>query len=209
VTLRPSKIFGIGLNYGPDALPEPALMYLKPASAVIGDGDDILLPRGQVEAMAEAELAVVIGRRCFDVDEEQALQYIAGFTCANDMTAIGLNSAHHDQVTAAKIADAFCPLGSEVTVSVSWEDRLITCYVNGRLAQSGSSSGYRFGPAAVVSAISRVCTLDTGDVVLLGSVSDPPIVTVGDTVTVAVEGIGSLTNRLVERLDGRGREGAR
>jgi 2-keto-4-pentenoate hydratase/2-oxohepta-3-ene-1,7-dioic acid hydratase in catechol pathway len=202
--LQPSKVFGIGLNYGEAALPRPGLMYLKPATSVIGDGDDLVLPKGQAQAIAEAELGVVVARRCLDVDEEEAWQCIAGLTCGNDMTATGLHSEDHDQVIAEKIGDSFCPLGPRVVADLEWDDLMITCHVNGRLAQSGSSRGYRFGPAAVVSAISRICTLDAGDVVLLGSVPDPPIVGVGDVVTVAIEGIGTLENRVVARSGERG-----
>lgn len=198
---RPTKVFGIGLSYGPEALAEPALFYIKPAAAVISDGDDIVLPRGQHEAIAEAELAVVLGRSCFDADEAEALDAIAGLTCANDMTAVGLHSAASGQWTAAKVADSFCPVGPEVVPDVDWRSLQITCHVNGTLAQRGPSSGYRFSPAAVVSAISRVCTLDAGDVVCLGSVPNPPTVVAGDTVVVAIDGIGQLTNRVVQRPD--------
>lgn len=199
--VRPSKIVAIGLNYRDHAaemkkaLPPEPLMFIKPSTAVIGTGDVITLPMWAGEIHHEAELAVVIGRRTSRVEAASAMDCVLGLTCGNDVTARELQKKDV-QYTRAKSFDTFAPLGPCVALGLDPSALAIEGIVNGQVRQSSSTRELIFPVAELVAFVSRVMTLLPGDVILTGTPSGVGPLTPGDTVTVRIEGIGELTNRV-------------
>jgi 2-keto-4-pentenoate hydratase/2-oxohepta-3-ene-1,7-dioic acid hydratase in catechol pathway len=200
--LRPSKIVAVGLNYlaharelGQEVATEP-LIFLKPTSAIVGDQDDVVYPKASLRVDHEAELAVVIGRRCKDVNEGDAFDYVRGYTCANDVTARDLQESD-DQWTRAKGFDTFCPLGPQVVENLDPSSLRVVARVNGEVRQDGHTSDMLFGVPSLVAFISGVMTLEPGDVILTGTPPGVGPVQRGDLMEVEIEGIGVLRNRVV------------
>jgi 2-keto-4-pentenoate hydratase/2-oxohepta-3-ene-1,7-dioic acid hydratase in catechol pathway len=169
------------------------MLFFKPATSVIGPGDRIPLHPGAGRVDHEAELAVVIGRLCRGVTEEEAPRFILGYTCANDVTAREWQK-QDGQWARAKGSDGFCPLGPWIETEVDPGDVEVVCRVNGDIRQRGRTSDFVFSPATLVSFISRTITLLPGDVVLTGTPSGVGPLQEGDLVEVEVEGIGVLAN---------------
>jgi 2-keto-4-pentenoate hydratase/2-oxohepta-3-ene-1,7-dioic acid hydratase in catechol pathway len=195
----PSKIVAVARN-NPDhaaelgnEVPTHPMLFLKPATSVIGPEDPIPLPEGSERVDHEAELAVVIGRLCRRVTEEDAPKYVLGYTCANDVTARDWQRAD-GQWARAKGSDGFCPLGPWIETEIDPADVAVVARVNGEERQRGRTSDFVFSPAALVSFISRSITLLPGDVVLTGTPSGVGPMKPGDRVEVEVEGIGVLRN---------------
>lgn len=202
----PSKVVGVGVNYRAHAaemgrdLPKVPKIFLKPSTAVIGPGDAIPLPPGTERVDHEAELGVVIGRTMQRVPAEDALKYVLGYTAVNDVTARDFQKA--DGVFArAKGFDGFCPLGPVVATGLDPRDLAVRCWVDGELRQDGRSSDLIFDVPAVLAFISSIMTLLPGDVVSTGTPSGVGPLSVGQVVTVEVEGVGRLTNPVVARAD--------
>ena len=195
----PSKIVAVGLNYRSHAaelgmaVPEEPVLFLKPPSAVIGDGEPIILPAGAGRVDYEAELAVVIGRTAHAVSPESAVDYILGYTCANDVTARELQEKDA-QWTRAKSFDTFCPLGPEAVPAAPGPDALVELVLNGEVRQSAPVSDMVFSPPELIAFISSVMTLEPGDVVLTGTPPGVGPVVAGDKVSVRIAGVGELTN---------------
>jgi 2-keto-4-pentenoate hydratase/2-oxohepta-3-ene-1,7-dioic acid hydratase in catechol pathway len=200
----PTKLVCVGLNYrahiaeslsaGPGAQPpaEP-LLFLKPPSAVIATGQPILYPRGVTRLDPEAELAVVIGRRARAVTSEAAMDFVAGLTCINDVSA--RNYQQRDgQWTRAKGFDTFAPLGPWVAVGLAPGGLRVECRVNGARRQLGDTSDLLFAVPDLVSFVSGIMTLEPGDVIATGTPAGVAPVTPGDRVEVEVEGVGVLEN---------------
>jgi 2-keto-4-pentenoate hydratase/2-oxohepta-3-ene-1,7-dioic acid hydratase in catechol pathway len=200
--LRPSKIVAVGLNYLAHArelgheVPTEPLIFLKPTSAIVGDQDDVVYPKASLRVDHEAELAVVIGRRCKDVNEGDAFDYVRGYTCANDVTARDLQESD-DQWTRAKGFDTFCPLGPQVVENLDPSSLRVVARVNGEVRQEGHTSDMLFGVPGLVAFISGVMTLEPGDVILTGTPPGVGPVQRGDLMEVEIEGIGVLRNRVV------------
>ena len=202
---EPSKIIAVGLNYAAHAsehgfqAPEEPIFFLKPPSAVIGPGAAIVYPEHLSEHVEhESELAAVIGRRASRVSPAEALDYVLGFTCANDVTARDLQR-RDGQWTRSKSFDTFCPLGPWIETDLDITDLQITCHVNGELRQSSRTSHMLFGVAELVARASAVMTLQPGDVILTGTPDGVNSLCVGDRVVVEIEGIGRLENKVVGR----------
>lgn len=201
----PSKVVAVGKNYLDhirevglgEAPPEP-LIFLKPSTSVIGPGEPIELPWQSDHVEHEAELAIVIGRVCREVPRERVADVILGYTCANDVTARDLQT-RDGQWARAKGFDTFCPLGPWIETDFTWEDTSIRCEVDDELRQDGNTADMLFDVATVVEAVSAVMTLLPGDVILTGSPSGTKPIKAGDTVTVRIDGIGALTNPVVDR----------
>lgn len=197
--LRPGKIICVGRNYAAHAaehggdVPELPLLFLKPASAVIGPGTAILLPPQSEQVEHEAELALVIGRRARWVDPEDVADVILGYTCANDVTARDLQR-QDGQWTRGKGFDTFCPLGPWIETEFDPADALVSCTVNGQLRQMASTRDMTFPARQLVAFASSVMTLEPGDLILTGTPSGVGSLAAGDEVTVEVEGVGTLTN---------------
>ncbi len=200
----PSKIIAVGKNYADHAremggeVPAAPMIFLKPSTSVIGPGEPIALPWQSEQVEHEAELAVVIGRLCRDVPEDRVPEVVLGYTCANDVTARDLQRTD-GQWGRAKGFDTFCPLGPWIETSVDLDDADITCLVNGELRQSGTTGDMVRDVVELVSWISSVMTLLPGDVILTGTPAGVGPIVAGDTVSVSIDGIGTLTNPVIDR----------
>jgi 2-keto-4-pentenoate hydratase/2-oxohepta-3-ene-1,7-dioic acid hydratase in catechol pathway len=178
------------------------LIFLKPPSAVIGPGEEILLPPQSKHVEHEAELAVVISQHARWIRPEEVTQHVLGFTAANDITARDLQFSD-DQWTRGKGFDTFCPLGPWIETEFDPADALITCTVNGQMRQMASTRDMVFTVPHIVAFISSVMTLEPGDVVLTGTPAGVGPLVDGDEVTVEIEGLGALTNPVKTDLRGR------
>jgi 2-keto-4-pentenoate hydratase/2-oxohepta-3-ene-1,7-dioic acid hydratase in catechol pathway len=201
----PSKIVCVGKNYVDHAaemggeVPEEPLLFLKPSSSVIGPHEPIRLPtdRSQ-EVHHEAELAVVVGALLQRVTREEAAAGILGFTCANDVTARDLQRTE-GQWFRAKGFDSFCPLGPAIATDLDPGDLGIRCLVDGEVRQDGSTADLVRDVATLVAEISHITTLLPSDVVLTGTPAGVGPLRPGETVRVEIDGIGALTNPVVDR----------
>jgi len=198
----PSKIVALGLNYRDHAeevkmpLPERPLLFIKPSTSVIGPGDDIVYPKMSKRVDYEAELAVVIKKEAKAVPEERAGEYILGYTCLNDVTARDLQPKE-GQWTLAKSFDTFAPVGPWIVTDIDPNHLEIETYLNGERRQHSNTKHLIFGPHRLVSFISQVMTLLPGDMIATGTPSGIGQMRVGDRVDIVIEGIGTLTNRVV------------
>lgn len=192
-----SKVVGIGRNYAAHAaelgtdVPAEPLMFFKPNTAVIGPGEAVVLPRDSAEVHHEAELAVVIGRLCKDVPRERANDVIAGYTCADDVTARDLQRTD-GQWARAKGFDTFCPLGPWLATGLDPTDLAVQCRVNGQPRQDGRTSQMVHDVASLVAAVSAAFTLLPGDILLTGTPAGVGPMRPGDVVEIEIEGIGTL-----------------
>ena len=199
----PSKMVCIARNYAEHAkemgnpIPQHPVLFLKPATSVIGPGDPIPLPPGAGRVDHEAELAVVIGRLCRRVDEDQAMSAVLGFTCANDITSRDWQESDV-QWARAKGSDGFGPIGPWIETELDPADLEVVSRVNGELRQKARTSEMSWSPAALVSHISQSITLLPGDVVLTGTPPGVGPLADGDTVEIEIEGIGVLENPVVD-----------
>ncbi len=200
----PSKVVCIGKNYADHAAemggqaPASPVVFLKPSTSVIGPGEAIRLPRDSQRVDHEAELAVVIGRLCRDVPRERAYDAVLGYTAANDVTARDQQQAD-GQWTRGKSHDTFCPIGPWVETDLDVRDVGVQCRVGGELRQDGRTAQLLHDVPAVIAWITAFMTLLPGDVVLTGTPAGVGPLTDGDTVDVAVEGVGTLTNPVLAR----------
>jgi 2-keto-4-pentenoate hydratase/2-oxohepta-3-ene-1,7-dioic acid hydratase in catechol pathway len=201
----PTKIVCVGLNYPAHAgessleLPSEPLLFLKPPSSVIGPGAPVVLPPQSEQVEHEAELALVIGRRCRDVTVQEAWDYVLGVTCGNDVTARDLQQ-RDDQWTRAKGFDTFCPLGPWLATGLSEgevADLGVVCRVNGEVRQRGRTSEMTFSPARLIAYVSSIMTLEPGDVLMTGTPAGVGPLRPGDMVEVEAEGVGVLCNPIV------------
>jgi 2-keto-4-pentenoate hydratase/2-oxohepta-3-ene-1,7-dioic acid hydratase in catechol pathway len=199
----PSKVVGIGKNYadhakemGGDA-PTTPLIFLKPSTSVIGEGDVIRLPASSNEVHYEGELAVVIGTPARHVSPENALSHVFGYAAGNDVTARDQQRAD-GQFTRAKGYDSFGPLGPWVETVLDPSDLRVVTRVNGEVKQDGRTSQMIHGVAAQIAFISAIMTLLPGDVILTGTPAGVGPIVAGDSVSIEIEGIGTLTNPVVK-----------
>jgi len=197
--ILPSKVVALGRNYVEHArelgneAPETPLIFLKPSTSVIGEGDVIRLPPSSSQVDYEGELAAVIGRPARNVNKADALSYVLGYAAANDVTARDQQRAD-GQFTRAKSYDSFCPLGPWLETVLDPNDLRIVTRVNGEVRQDGRTSQMVHDLSTQIAFISEIMTLLPGDVILTGTpVGVGPIVD-GDVVTVEIEGIGTLSN---------------
>lgn len=199
-----SKVVGIGRNYAEHAaelehdLPEQPLVFLKPNTSVIGPNDAIVYPDQTREVHFEGELAVVIGRICRDVAVSDVPKVVYGYTVGNDVTARDLQQ-RDGQWARAKGFDSFCPLGPWIETDLDVSDLALTTTLNGEPRQTGRTAQMVFNAAALVAYVSSFTTLLPGDVILTGTPAGVGPMQAGDEVSVSIEGIGVLTNRVVAR----------
>jgi 2-keto-4-pentenoate hydratase/2-oxohepta-3-ene-1,7-dioic acid hydratase in catechol pathway len=195
----PSKVVAVGLNYRDHAeelgfaIPDEPIIFLKPATTVIGPGAAIVYPGASARVDYEAELGVVIRDMTRDIGPDEARDHILGYTCANDVTARDLQKKD-GQWTRAKSFDTFCPLGPWIETGVEPDDLLIEAYLNNERKQSSRTSQFIFKVPYLVSFISRIMTLHPGDLVITGTPSGIGPMRPGDEIEVRIEGIGSLKN---------------
>jgi 2-keto-4-pentenoate hydratase/2-oxohepta-3-ene-1,7-dioic acid hydratase in catechol pathway len=201
----PTKVVAIGKNYADHARemggepPDEPVIFLKPSTSVIGPGDPVARPVKLSERVDfEGELAVVIGRLCRDVPPERVSEVIFGYTCANDVTARDLQ-AKDGQWTRAKGFDTFCPLGPWIETGLDPSDLELTTTVNGEVKQHARTSQLLHDVTAVICYVTSVMTLLPGDILLTGTPAGIGPLVHGDRVSVAIQGIGALTNPVVDR----------
>jgi len=196
---HPTKIIAIGLNYLDHAkelnmeIPEYPLIFMKPPTAVIEDGETIVYPPQTKELHYEGELGIVIGKYARNVSVEEAKDYIAGYTCANDVTARDLQRLD-GQWTRSKSFDTFCPLGPRIAKNIDPTNLTIATRVNGVIKQNSNTNQMIFNAFKLVSFISAIMTLLPGDVISTGTPPGVGELRVGDVVEVEIEGIGILRN---------------
>jgi 2-keto-4-pentenoate hydratase/2-oxohepta-3-ene-1,7-dioic acid hydratase in catechol pathway len=201
---KPGKIIGVGRNYVEHAaelgnsVPKQPLLFLKPPSAVIGDGDAIVMPPESVQVEYEGEIGVVIGRSLRRATEADARAAIAGITCVNDVTARDLQRSD-EQWTRAKGFDTFCPIGPRVAPMdpERFGALEVRCRVNGVERQHGRARDMAFGILTLVAYISQVMTLEPGDLIATGTPSGVGPLHPGDVVEVEIPGVGVLRNPVV------------
>ncbi|MEU3093562.1 fumarylacetoacetate hydrolase family protein [Streptomyces sp. NPDC006967] len=203
----PNKVVAFGRNYADHAkemgndVPDVPFAFFKPATSVIGPGDAIQYPSFSQEVHHEAELAVVIGRMCREVPRERVKDVIFGYTCANDVTARDVQK-REKQWARAKGFDTSCPLGPWVETDLDLataNDLTVQLTVNGAQRQLGRTSEMIHSIEDLIVNISEAMTLLPGDVVLTGTPAGVGPLNVGDEVAVTIEGIGTLTNKVVKR----------
>jgi len=196
---HPTKIIAIGLNYLDHAkefnmeIPEYPLIFMKPPTAVIGNGETILYPPQTKELHYEGELGIVIGKKARNVQIQEAHHYIAGYTCANDVTARDLQRLD-GQWTRSKSFDTFCPLGPKIAKNIDPTNLSIITRVNGALKQKSNTNQMIFNVYQLVAFISAIMTLMPGDIISTGTPPGVGELQVGDVVEVDIEGIGILRN---------------
>lgn len=201
--VEPSKILCVGRNYREHAselgneVPKEPLIFLKPPSSIIGPGGTITLPPARLTQRVdfEGEVAVVIGKRCRNLREDEDVRpYIRGYTCLNDVTARDLQKKD-GQWARAKGFDTFCPVGPIVTNEIDIvKGAEVTTTLNGEAKQRGNTTEFIFSLEAVLRYVSAFCTLEPGDVISTGTPAGVASMKAGDVVEVTVEGIGTLRN---------------
>lgn len=195
----PSKIMAIGLNYADHAaesnqpLPKNPVLFLKAPTSLIGHGESIILTDHTSRIEHEAELAVIIRDRIKDISAEEAVSYILGYTCANDVSHRPFQRSD-GQWCRAKSFDTFCPLGPYIVTGIDSSDLKIEGHVNGELRQSSRTSKLIFDVPYLVSFLSQNMTLLPGDVILTGTPAGVGPLKAGDMVEVAIEQVGTLRN---------------
>ncbi|QCQ91841.1 fumarylacetoacetate hydrolase family protein [Rhodococcus sp. SGAir0479] len=194
-----SKVICVGKNYAAHAAemggeaPEDPVIFIKPNTSIVGPGASILLPPSSSEVHYEGELAVVIGRPCKDVPAAKARDVILGYTVANDVTARD-QQRHDGQWTRAKGYDTFCPLGPWIVTDLDVSDVEIRTEVDGEVKQRSRTSLLLHDIPKIVEWVSTVMTLLPGDVILTGTPEGVGPIVDGQSVSVTVEGLGTLTN---------------
>jgi 2-keto-4-pentenoate hydratase/2-oxohepta-3-ene-1,7-dioic acid hydratase in catechol pathway len=197
----PSKIFALAHNYA-DHLqgkspPREPQIFLKVPSSVIGPGDTIVLPRGQGRTDEEGELVVVMGKRCRNVNRARALEYVLGYTCGNDVSARAWQKNDLNWWR-AKSSDTFSPLGPFIVTDLDPSAAVVSARINGKEVQRCSSSDLIFDVPALIEWISRSVTLEPGDLIYTGTSGEPAELHGGDSVEVAIGGIGVLKNPVAD-----------
>ena len=197
--VQPSKIICVGRNYVAHAqehdaeVPDLPLLFLKPPSSIIGPGETVYLPPQSNQIEHEAELALVIGKRGRWLTTDNALDYVLGYTVANDVTARDLQR-RDGQWTRGKGFDTFCPVGPWIDTDFDVTDALISCHVNDELRQMASTRDMVFSVRQLLTYASSVMTLEPGDLILTGTPAGVGPLQPGDQVAITIGGLGDLTN---------------
>ena len=196
----PTKIICVGRNYAEHAaelgneVPKEPLLFLKPPSSVITDGDAIQLPPQSEQVEHEGELGIIIEKNCKNLSEEDnPFDYVRGYVCLNDITARDLQR-RDVQFTRAKSFDTFCPISLFIETEVDVSNVSVVTKVNGMIKQSGRTSQMVFSVEFLIRYISQQMTLAAGDIIATGTPSGVSRLNSGDVCEVEIEGIGKLTN---------------
>lgn len=200
-----SKILCVGRNYAEHArelgneVPAEPLIFSKPPSAILPPGGKIVRPRLSQNVHYEGELGVIIGKTCHKIPKDSDVRgYILGYTCVNDVTARDLQK-RDGQWTRAKGFDTFCPIGPAIATDIDpWKGVRVQTRVNSEIKQDGTTRDFIFPVEVVLRYIAEVMTLLPGDIIATGTPSGVGPLVAGDTVHVSVEGIGTLSNPVVD-----------
>jgi 2-keto-4-pentenoate hydratase/2-oxohepta-3-ene-1,7-dioic acid hydratase in catechol pathway len=200
--VRPSKIVCVGKNYvdharemGGEVPPEP-LLFLKPPSALVGPGENIVLPPSSTHVEYEAEIGIVLGHRLAKATEAEAEAAIGGFVCINDVTARDFQRKD-SQWARAKGFDTFCPVGPTMVPGLDWRNLEVICRVNGVERQHGFAKDMAYNIPFLLAYISQIMTLEPGDLVATGTPAGVGRLAPGDMVEVEISGVGVLRNPVV------------
>lgn len=195
----PTKIVLVGLNYRDHArelkmpLPDEPILFLKPPTALIGPEEFIIYPAQSTRVDYEAELAVVMKYKCKNLEPDAVMEYVEGFTCLNDVTARDLQRKDV-QWTRAKSFDTFCPVGPRIVSNIDPNNVRIQSSLNGELRQDSTTANFIFSTEELVSFVSKVMTLQKGDIIATGTPSGIGALQRGDTIEIKIEDIGTLRN---------------
>lgn len=196
---QPTKIVCVGRNYVDHAkelgneVPKIPLIFMKPPSSIIADGETIILPPQSKQVEHEAELVAVIGKRGKNITTETASEYIFGYTVGNDVTARDLQKID-EQWTRAKGFDTFCSFGPWIDTDFDPSDAVVTCRVNGQMRQMASTRDMVFSIGVLTAYVSSIMTLEPGDLIFTGTPAGVGELNDGDEVAVEVEGLAKLSN---------------
>jgi 2-keto-4-pentenoate hydratase/2-oxohepta-3-ene-1,7-dioic acid hydratase in catechol pathway len=195
--VEPRKVFAVGFNYeshlGNKESPPIPPMFLKLPTSIVGPGDAIVIPEGARAVQYEAEMVLVIGKKAKRVSPEEALDYVFGVTCGNDVSARVWQQSDL-QWFRGKAPDTFGPLGPAVVTGLDPDDLLLQGRLNGETGQKQRTSDLIHDSAAIISFISQTVTLEPGDVIFTGTPGSTKSVKAGDTVEIELEGVGVLSN---------------
>ncbi|WP_055565927.1 fumarylacetoacetate hydrolase family protein [Streptomyces atriruber] len=201
--VRPSKVIAVHLNhrsrvteFGVTLPPAPTYFH-KPVSALNSHGGAVVRPEGCKYLNYEGEIGIVIGRTCRNVAPDEAGAYIAGFTVANDYGLHDFRDTDAGSMLRVKGSDTLCPLGPGLVTGWDFRGKYLRTFVNGELAQDGSTDEMQWDMHYLVADIARTITLEPGDVLLSGTPAGSRPVRPGDIVEVEAEGLGRLTNHIV------------
>jgi 2-keto-4-pentenoate hydratase/2-oxohepta-3-ene-1,7-dioic acid hydratase in catechol pathway len=196
---QPTKIICVGRNYVDHAkelgndVPKIPLIFMKPPSSIIADGETIILPPQSKQVEHEAELVVVIGKRGKNIIAEEASEFIFGYTVGNDITARDLQKI--DELwTRAKGFDTFCSFGPWIDTEFDPSDAVVTCRVNGQMRQMASTRDMVFNIGVLIAYVSSIMTLEPGDLLFTGTPAGVGELKDGDEVVVEIEGLAKLSN---------------
>ena len=199
----PSKIVALGLNYHSHAkevharLPNAPLIFIKPSTAVIGPEDNIAYPASSARVDYEGELGVVIKKPVWLVSVENALDYVLGYTCFNDVTARDLQY-QDKQWTRAKGFDTFAAIGPCIETELDPGNVVLKTYLNGKLKQKANTSDLIYSVPELINFISHVMTMLPGDIITTGTPSGIGPMFPGDKIEIKIDGIGTLRNHVVK-----------
>lgn len=205
IVVQPSKIVCVGRNYAAHArelgneVPTRPMLFFKPPSALIGHGDAIVMPAVSSQVEYEAEIGVVIGQRARRVAAADAMNYVRGFTCGNDVTCRDLQKPD-GQWGRAKGFDTFCPVGPVIAEGLDWRTLEVIGRVNGVERQRAPVASMIFSIPVLIEYITGVMTLEEGDLILTGTPEGVGRLAAGDVVEVEIPGVGVLMNRVIEEL---------
>jgi 2-keto-4-pentenoate hydratase/2-oxohepta-3-ene-1,7-dioic acid hydratase in catechol pathway len=204
-TVDHPRIFGVGFNYRSHiletgrALPEIPPFFMKPDTSLVGHGDPIVYPSGSTVVHYEAELVAVIGREARNVRQEDALDYVLGYACGNDVSerTIQRKEMAMGLMTVGKAFDTFAPIGPCVDTSVQPSNLRMRGRLNGKVVQECLTSDLLFGVDALVAYLSKSITLRPGDLIMTGTPGGIGPLQPGDTFEVDIEGVGVLSNSVI------------
>lgn len=221
-TVNPTKIVALGLNYRDhiaeshsvkvqgftDEIPKEPILFPKTPNVLIGPGDSIVIPRflkdygfESLRTDYEAELAIIVGRQCKDIQASEAMDCVLGFTCMNDVSQRNLQTGDRSGWFRGKSLDTFGPVGPCIVLAADMgnpQNLDIACRLNGRTVQSSNTRHMIFGIPEVLAFVSKNMTLMAGDIIATGTPSGVGPIGHGDVVEVEIEGIGTLRNPVIE-----------
>ena len=204
--VEPSKIIAVGLNYRAHinemGLPTPPIpmLFMKPLTSLVGPGDPIVYPRKGEQVEYEGELTAVVGKAAKNVSEDDALKYILGYTCANDVSERVIQRAEmkNGAMLIGKAFDTFCPVGPAIATGLDPNNLQLSSRLNGENRQRTNTSDLLFSVAKLVSYISEAMLLLPGDIILTGTPGGVAPMAPGDVVEIEIDGVGVLRNRVIE-----------
>lgn len=197
--VEPTKILALGVNYVSHMeemkhdMPAAPIVFMKPVTALVGPGGEIVYPKAAGVVHYEAELALVIGKKCRKASRRNAMEYVFGYTCANDVSERNFQK-QDGQWTRAKGYDTFCPVGPYIVTDIDAGRVQVEAVLNGKTVQSGNTRDLINDIPAIVEWVSEIMTLYPGDIILTGTPKGVGEIRPGDKIEIRIENIGSLVN---------------